>query len=1212
MQKPTFAMIKLQFQRNIVPTHDNPLTTSEILKRLRDLLGELTSLSQDTIDRDSVLPVARSLVNNNLLHHKDKGIRSYTLCCIVELLRLCAPDAPFTLSQLEDIFQVILKILSGLMNQESTYYPQIYEILESLSNVKSAVLIVDLPNAEEFLVNIFRLFFDLARKGTTKNVEFYMLDIINQLINEINTIPAAALNILFAQLISGKGVRQTIGSSDSTNHGPAFQLARNIFHDSADRLQRYVCQYFSDIIFDSRDSLSDSMTTPEFIFSHNLVLQLWKYAPTTLLNIIPQFENELQAEQTSVRLVAIETVGLMLQDNAIWSDYPRVWSAFCGRLNDKSVACRIKCIEVASNVLQNSLATSEIIENVVQMFQSKLADTDEKVRVATLKTIEQLTFETFKMQFSVQALKLMGDRLRDRKLNVRLQAIRTLSQIYNRAYQDLIDGVEYSIQMFSWIPSSLLEVFYVNDETTNAAVEICMAELVLQYLSSDTQTRLNRLFLSIKYFSEKAMRVFILLLQRQVKYSELLNYYIECCKNYNGGVMDNDEESITNKLKKVIDIISSKSSNPTLTEATFRKFAELNDRQSYKMLLQTFSIKSEYQVVLKSIKYLFKRVSETLSTASLECFRIFVYRSALFAFNKSNVHEIIQLLNEPVKYHNFLKPSEALLQHLPLIHPNIYGEVVIEVENIIVSSGIESDPKVIKALSQFSKRKKNFSTQTTTAEILRKLCLHGTQEQAKQAATIIAITETKEFKLDMITNIVENLEYNGGLPVRLMTLGQLFLYTLEEVEKVADQVTEFLVKKVIQRFPEKYDDTHNDEEWCTYEKLDNLTMCKVLAIRVLVNRLRAAAGGTEALNIGAPIIKLLKVLLMADGELSPFKNTPKISRAYLRLTASKYFLKLCSIPFYAEHIDFSSYVQISLLCQDENFDVRNLFLTKLQKQLQLKKLPISYYPLLFLTAVDPEEEIKTKASIWIRSQVAFFQKTHDFTMEYVATYLIHLLSHHPDISSIESENSLDFIAYIRFYVDTVVNSENVPIVFHLMQRIKQSYDVIEDGNNYIYVLSDMAQKILQVKSQNFGWSLTTYPKQIKLPYEILRPIPSIDEKKRIFNKIFITPKMESQIEHAIRTPVSSFAKQTTNKHANLKQKKTHSSKSDKKSSRRRKNEKKRKLNEQNPNIRNVPERSSSRFQGIRINYSEAPSSSEEISEEEEEISEEDFDEIEDL
>ena len=58
-------------------------------------------MEQEENDRESFTPVAKELASPNLLGHKDKGVRAWTACCLVDILRLCAPDAPYTGQQLK-------------------------------------------------------------------------------------------------------------------------------------------------------------------------------------------------------------------------------------------------------------------------------------------------------------------------------------------------------------------------------------------------------------------------------------------------------------------------------------------------------------------------------------------------------------------------------------------------------------------------------------------------------------------------------------------------------------------------------------------------------------------------------------------------------------------------------------------------------------------------------------------------------------------------------------------------------------------------------------------------------------------------------------------------------------------------------------------------------------------------------------------------------
>lgn len=78
-----------------------PIPTGDLLRRLDALSNELREMDQEETDKDSLTKVAKELAGQNLLGHKDKGVRAFTACCLVDVLKLCAPDAPFTPTQLK-------------------------------------------------------------------------------------------------------------------------------------------------------------------------------------------------------------------------------------------------------------------------------------------------------------------------------------------------------------------------------------------------------------------------------------------------------------------------------------------------------------------------------------------------------------------------------------------------------------------------------------------------------------------------------------------------------------------------------------------------------------------------------------------------------------------------------------------------------------------------------------------------------------------------------------------------------------------------------------------------------------------------------------------------------------------------------------------------------------------------------------------------------
>lgn len=201
-------MRKLQFNEKLKGT------TDAVLKKLKALHTELAEMDQELVEVATLNSVRKELISTSIMLHKDRGVKAYAACCLADILRLYAPDAPFTHTELRDIFQFFFRQLSaGLKGADSSYYNEYFHLLESLSTVKSVVLVCDLPNAEDLMVDIFRDFFGLVRRDLAKKIEMFMADILVALIDECQSLPSEVLESIMAQFMD----KNAVGNFDLTN-----------------------------------------------------------------------------------------------------------------------------------------------------------------------------------------------------------------------------------------------------------------------------------------------------------------------------------------------------------------------------------------------------------------------------------------------------------------------------------------------------------------------------------------------------------------------------------------------------------------------------------------------------------------------------------------------------------------------------------------------------------------------------------------------------------------------------------------------------------------------------------------------------------------------------------------------------------------------------------------------------------------------------------
>ena len=71
------------------------------LKRVRALRRELAEIEQGAIDRALLDGYCKELVKPALLAHSDEAVRASVACILADMLRLYAPEAPFSSSEIK-------------------------------------------------------------------------------------------------------------------------------------------------------------------------------------------------------------------------------------------------------------------------------------------------------------------------------------------------------------------------------------------------------------------------------------------------------------------------------------------------------------------------------------------------------------------------------------------------------------------------------------------------------------------------------------------------------------------------------------------------------------------------------------------------------------------------------------------------------------------------------------------------------------------------------------------------------------------------------------------------------------------------------------------------------------------------------------------------------------------------------------------------------
>ena len=180
-----------------------------IVRELKTLHGILSNTEvPEDVDAEKPAWMTKTLPylsEERILSHGHKDVRLLACGCIVEFLRIYAPQAPFDDEELPRVFEAIIMELRGLQYPNRGSFARVKEILQSLAEVKSFLLIVEMyeekvdkalvqgDGKDELLVMLFRVLLTSANAEHTSETKRFMWDILTTCIDDLRVSPPLAL-----------------------------------------------------------------------------------------------------------------------------------------------------------------------------------------------------------------------------------------------------------------------------------------------------------------------------------------------------------------------------------------------------------------------------------------------------------------------------------------------------------------------------------------------------------------------------------------------------------------------------------------------------------------------------------------------------------------------------------------------------------------------------------------------------------------------------------------------------------------------------------------------------------------------------------------------------------------------------------------------------------------------------------------------------------
>ncbi|KAK9077874.1 hypothetical protein SSX86_006212 [Deinandra increscens subsp. villosa] len=199
-----------------------------VLDQLEKLLLRVDQSPKQSM-LDALKPSMNALIHDSLSKHSDIDVKVSVASCISEITRITAPEPPYTDDQMRDVFQLIVSSFENLDDKSSRSYNKRASILDTVSKVRSCVIMLDLE-CDELIVKMFEIFLKSVRDFHLDSVFSAMENIMVVVIEESGEISVELLKPLLA----------TVRKNREGVLSVAHKLGKGVLLKSADKLKPYM------------------------------------------------------------------------------------------------------------------------------------------------------------------------------------------------------------------------------------------------------------------------------------------------------------------------------------------------------------------------------------------------------------------------------------------------------------------------------------------------------------------------------------------------------------------------------------------------------------------------------------------------------------------------------------------------------------------------------------------------------------------------------------------------------------------------------------------------------------------------------------------------------------------------------------------------------------------------------------------------------------
>uniref|UniRef100_A0A673B8U2 PDS5 cohesin associated factor B n=1 Tax=Sphaeramia orbicularis TaxID=375764 RepID=A0A673B8U2_9TELE len=1054
------------------------ISKEEMVRRLKMVVKTFMDMDQDSEEeKELYLNLALHLASDFFLKHPDKDVRLLVACCLADIFRIYAPEAPYTSpDKLKDIFMFITRQLKGLEDTKSAQFNRYFYLLENIAWVKSYNICFELEDSNEIFTQLYRTLFQVINNGHNQKVHMHMVDLMSSIICEGDTVSQELLDTVLVNLVP----------AHKNLNKQAYDLAKALLKRTAQAIEPYITNFFNQVLMLGKTSVSD---LSEHVF--DLILELYNIDSHLLLSVLPQLEFKLKSNDNDERLQVVKLLAKMFgaKDSELAAQNKPLWQCYLGRFNDIHVPIRLECVKFASHCLMNH---PDLAKDLTEYLRVRSHDPEEAIRHDVIVSIVTAAKKDLSL-VNDALLNFVKERTLDKRWRVRKEAMMGLASIY-RKYSLQGEGGREASKQISWIKDKLLHIYYQNSIDDRLLVERVFAQYMVPH-NLETTERMKCLYYLYATLDTNAVKA----LNEMWKCQNLLRHHV---KDLLDLVKKPKSEASSKAVFAKVMVITRNLPDPGKAQDFVKKLAQVLDdderiRDQLETLVSPTCSCKQAEVCVRDIT---KKLGSPKQPSNpfLEMVKFLLERIAPVHIDTESISALIKQVNksidgtaddeeEGVPTEEAIRAGLELLKVLSFTHPVSFHSA--ETFESLLGCLKMDDEKVAEAALQIfkntgSKMEESFPhIKSVLLPVLQAKAKRGPPRQAKYAIHCIhAMFSNRDTHFAQIFEPLHkgldpaNLEQ---LITPLTTLGHLAQLAPEQfAAPLKSLVANFIVKDLLMndRIPGK----KTTKLWVPDDEVSPETLAKIQGIKLMVRWLLGVKNNQS--KSGNSTLRMLTAILHSDGDLTE------------QVTVS------CVLFFF-----FFFFFLISRAharqCLVKNVNIRREYL---------------------------------------KQHAAISDKLFSLLPEYVVPYAIHLLAHDPDYVKVQDIEQLKEIKEALWFVLEIIMAKNEnnshAFIRKMVENIKQTKDAQSPNdpktNEKLYTVCDVAMHIIMSKSTTY--SLES-PKDPVLPSRFFtKPDKNFSNTKNYLPpemKTFFTPgkPKSANVLGAVNKPLSSAGKQLQSK-----------------------------------------------------------------------------------